>query len=151
MGAGNLFGTHLCDLGLRSLSYWSGTEFDLSEPLIQSLQNLVGISPLSCHLIKFGRNSIRNFLGEISQLETMLMRVPLTLTFDIDFWPWIFKVKWPWIFKVKLYVRKGRPNCHGTKGTGVNRMPWCETQPLCELKAGDTFRDQADLRCRHSR
>ena len=33
----------------------------------------------------------------------------------------------PWIFKVKLYLGNGRPNCHGTKGTGVNRMPSCET------------------------
>ena len=38
-------------------------------------------------------------------------------------WPW----PWPWIFKVKLYLGNGRPDCHGTKGTGVDRMPWCET------------------------
>ena len=92
--------------------------------------------------------------------------------FDLDLWPWMFKVKlylgnrrpdchgtkgtgvdrmpwcetlrkwvnwtlrwlgyfdldlWPWIFKVKLYLGNSRPDCHGTKGTGVNRMPWCET------------------------
>ena len=34
---------------------------------------------------------------------------------------------WPWIFKVKLYLGNGRPDCHGTKGTRVDRMPWCET------------------------
>ena len=34
---------------------------------------------------------------------------------------------WPWIFKVKLYLGNGRPDCHGTKGTVVDRMPWCET------------------------
>ena len=33
---------------------------------------------------------------------------------------------WPWIFKVKLYLGNGRPDCHGTKGTGIDRMPWCE-------------------------
>ena len=40
-------------------------------------------------------------------------------TFDLDLWPWIFKVK--------LYLGNGRPHCHGTKGTGVDNMPWCET------------------------
>ena len=91
-------------------------------------------------------------------------------TFDLDLWPWIFKVKlylgngrpdchgtkgtgvdrmpwskkvWKWVdwalrwlgylwplpltFKVKLYHGNGRPDCHGTKGTGVDRMTWCET------------------------
>ena len=42
-------------------------------------------------------------------------------TFDLDLWPW------PWLFKVKLYVRNGRPDCHGTKGIWIDRMPWCET------------------------
>ena len=56
---------------------------------------------------------------EMSQLDAMLTRVLLTLTFDRDLWPWIFKVK--------LYLENGRPDCHGTKGTGVDRMPWCET------------------------
>ena len=45
---------------------------------------------------------------EISQLDAMLTRAPLTLTLDLDLWPWIFKVK--------LYLRNGRPNCHGMKG-----------------------------------
>ena len=49
----------------------------------------------------------------------MLRWVPLTLTFDLELWPWIFKVK--------LYLRNGKPGCHGMKGTGVDRMPWCET------------------------
>ena len=44
-----LFGTHLGDLGSRSLNYRSGTQFTIKwEPLIQSLQNLIGISPSSC-------------------------------------------------------------------------------------------------------
>ena len=36
---------------------------------------------------------------------------------------------WPWplTFKVKLYLGNGRPKCHGTKGTGVDRMTWCQT------------------------
>ena len=40
-------------------------------------------------------------------------------TFDLDLWPWIFKIK--------LYPGNRRPDCHGTKGTGVDRMLWCET------------------------
>ena len=47
--------------------------------------------------------------------------MPLTLTFELDLWPW------PWIFNVKLYIGNGRPDCHGTKGTGFDRMPWYET------------------------
>ena len=39
--------------------------------------------------------------------------------FDLDLWPWIFKDK--------LYNGNGRLDCHGIKGTGVDRMPWCET------------------------
>ena len=29
--------------------------------------------------------------------------------------------------KHQLYLGNGRPDCHGTKGTGVDRMPRCET------------------------
>ena len=54
---------------------------------------------------------------------------------------------WPWIFKVKLYLGNGRPDCHGTKGMGVNRMPWCKRQPLCDLEAEETVRDRGNLRC----
>ena len=64
-------------------------------------------------------------------------------TFDLDFWPWIFKVK--------LYLGNGRPDCHGTKVMGVNRMPWCKRQPLCDLEAEETVRNQGDLRCRRFR
>ena len=56
---------------------------------------------------------------EMSQLDATLTRVPLTLIFDLDLWPWIFKVK--------LYLGNGKPDCHGMKGTGVDRMPWCGT------------------------
>ena len=43
-------------------------------------------------------------------------------------WPWPLTLNFdPWIFKVKLYLRNGRPNCHGTKGTGVDRILWCYT------------------------
>ena len=55
---------------------------------------------------------------EMNWLDAVLTRVPLTLTFDLDLWPWIFKVK--------LYLRSGRPECHGMKGTGVDGMPWCK-------------------------
>ena len=55
---------------------------------------------------------------EMSELDATLTRVPLTFDHDL----------WPWIFKVKLYLGNGRqPDCHGTKGMGVNRMHWCET------------------------
>ena len=80
---------------------------------------------------------------EMSQLDALLTRIPLTSAFDLDLWPWIFKVK--------LYLGNGRPNCHRTKGMGVNRMPWCETQPLCDLEAEDIVRDQGDVRCRSFR
>ena len=56
----------------------------------------------------------------LSQLDATLTWVYLTLTIDLDIWPWIYKVR--------LYLRNGRPDCHGTKGTRVARMPWCETQ-----------------------
>ena len=56
---------------------------------------------------------------EMSQLDATLTRVPLTLTFDFHLWPWIFKVK--------LYLGNGRPDSHGTEGTGVDGIPWCET------------------------
>ena len=131
---------------------------------------------------------------KMSQLDATLTRVPLTLTFDLELWPWIFKVKfyfrngrsdchwtygmgvdrmpgcetlrkwvnwmlrwlgylWPWplTIKVKLYLANGSPDCHGTKWMGVDRMPWCEAQPLCDLEAEDTVRDRGDLRCRRFR
>ena len=56
---------------------------------------------------------------EMSQLDATLTRVTLTLIFDLDLWPWIFMVK--------PYLGNRRPDCHGAKGTGVDRMPWCET------------------------
>ena len=43
----------------------------------------------------------------MSQLDATLTRVPLTLTFDFH-------------LKVKLYLGNGRPDSHGTKGTGVD-------------------------------
>ena len=89
------------------------------EPLIQSLQNLVGIITLVTlstwlNLIKFWNGGTN-----LSQLDDTLTRVSLTLTCDLD--------RWPWIFKLKLYLGNGRPDCDGTKGTGVDRMPGCET------------------------
>ena len=53
---------------------------------------------------------------------------------------------WSSIFKVKLYLGNGRPDYHGMKGMGVNRMPWCKRQPLCDLEAEETVRDRGDLR-----
>ena len=35
-------------------------------------------------------------------------------------------VLWPWISKVKLYLKNRRPDCHGRKGTVIDRMLWCE-------------------------
>ena len=58
---------------------------------------------------------------------------------------------WSWIIKVKLYLGNGRPDCHGTNGMGVKRMPWCKGQPLCDLEAEETVRDRGDLRRRRFR
>ena len=47
---------------------------------------------------------------EMTQLDATLNRVPLTLTFDLDLWPWIFKLK--------LYLRNGKgktPEVHFCK------------------------------------
>ena len=49
-------------------------------------------------------------IKEMSQPDATLTMVHLTLTLTL-----------------KLYFGNGRPDCHGTKGTGVNGMPWCET------------------------
>ena len=65
--------------------------------------------------------------NEISQLDATLTRVTLTLTFDLDLWPWIFKVN--------LYLGNGRLDCHGMKERGKDSMPWCKTQPLCDPEA----------------
>ena len=105
---------------------------------------------------------------EMSQLDATMTRIPLTLSFDLDIWPWILwpnciswmggpivmerkgresmgcpDVKWvnwtlhwlgylwPWNLTLKfqgqMYLRNRRPECHRTKGTGVDRMPWCDT------------------------
>ena len=43
--------------------------------------------------------------------------VPFTSTFDLDLWPWIFKVKW--------YLGNGRPDCHGKwDGSGYDALMW---------------------------
>ena len=55
---------------------------------------------------------------ETSKLDATLTRVLLTVTFDLDLWSWIFKVK--------LYLGNGRSDCHGTKWTWGDRVPWCE-------------------------
>ena len=97
---------------------------------------------------------------EMSRLDATLTWVPLTLTFDLEFsrsncisgmgGPIVTERKgresigcpevkhkgnestgpWPWIFKVKFYLGNGRANCHGTKGTRVDRMLWYETQKI---------------------
>ena len=79
--------------------------------------------------------------------ETPRKWVNRTLRWLGYLWPWL----WPWIFMVKLYLGNGKPDGHGTKGTGVDRMPWCETQPLCDFEAEDIVRDRGDLRCRRFR
>ena len=131
---------------------------------------------------------------ELSQLDCMLTRGPLTLTltltFDLEFsksncilgmgGPIVIKLKrresigcpdvkhkgnestgfqanwvtfdldiWPWIFKVKLYPGNGRPFCHGS--------PFVMESIGCPdvkhnhyvTEAEDTVRDQGDLRCWH--
>ena len=136
-----------------------------------------------CHIIVMvGPIDVKQ--KEMSRLDATLTRVPLTLTFDLEFsrsncisgmggpiameWKgqgsmswcetlrkWVnwmlgwLGYPWPWplTFKVKLYLGIWRPDCHGTKGTGDDRMPWCETQPLCDLQAQDIVRDRGDLGC----
>ena len=46
---------------------------------------------------------------------------------------------WPWILMVKLCLGNGRPDCHRTKGTGVDSMSWCKTQQLCDLESYDIY------------
>ena len=229
------------------------------EPLIQSLQNLVGISPchaclaiffrkisnafypsLKCYLPHL-RNGWSNWCESKRKWVNWMLRWlgylwtwPLTLTLNFqgkmvsrgwearlswnervgnrkDALMWNTKEMgqnwtlrwvgylWPWplTLKVKLYLGNGKPDCHGTKGMGVDRMTWCETsrkwvtwmphwlgylwpwpltfkvklyfgngrpdwmgvdrmpscetKPLCDLEAEDTVRDRGDLRCRRFR
>ena len=77
---------------------------------------------------------------EMSQLDATLTRVPLTLTFDLESWRsnCISGMAGPIVME-----RKGWELVDGT--------PWCKTQPLCDLEAGDTVKDRGDLRCRRFR
>ena len=98
------------------------------------------------HLFKFWRNSARNsyfkdffrkVLNPFSPVEHsfchilgMVCKTKRKWVNWMLHWLGYFDLDldlWPWIFKVRLYLGNGRPNCHGTKGTGVDRMPWCET------------------------
>ena len=54
-------------------------------------------------------------------------------------------------FQGHVVSQEWRPDCHGTTGMGVNRMPWCKRQPLCDLEAEENVRDRDDLRCRRFR
>ena len=117
------------------------------ELLIQSLQNLeVYLPHHAFHLIKFWRNSAKIFFSQFfsenfksvfpsrtfylpylrngwsNWCETKRMWVNWMLRWLGYLWPWPWL--WPWIIiKVKLYLGNGRPDCHGTKETGVDRMP----------------------------
>ena len=112
------------------------------EPLSQSLHNLVDITLIMFSTwLNFGKiwpnffsDFGRKILNPFSPVEHFICHIfgmvgPIdvkqkgnestgyfpdqrTLTFDL--------------FKVKLYLLNGRPDCNGTKGTGVDRMPWCE-------------------------
>ena len=72
--------------------------------------------------IRFSRveHSICHIVG-MDGLNDVKQKGNESATFDLDL------DLWPWIFKVKLHLGNGRPDCHGTKGTGVDRMLWCET------------------------
>ena len=168
MGVGKIFGTHYSDLGSRSLSYRSRTEFNSKVRTANSVATKLGryillvmlsarlhcgwiLSETFCfinfqnHLYPV-KHSICHILGMVGPIDVKQKGNKSTGccadwgTFDLDLWPWIFKVK--------LYLGNGRPDYHVTKGMGVDRMPWCETQPLCDLEAEDTVRDWDDLRCR---
>ena len=107
MGVEKCFGTHFGDLGSRLLSYQSGTLVPMVkwEPLIQSLQNLVGIFPLLLvgifHLIKFWRYSAKKFFLAI-------------------FFCKIFKSVFPSRFFFLPYLRNGWYNWCETKRKWVN-------------------------------
>ena len=75
--------------------------------------------------------------------ETVKKWVNGTLRWLGYFWPLPLTL----YFQGQIVSRNGRPDSHGTKGTGVYRIPWCKRQPLCDLEAEDTVRDQGDLRC----
>ena len=90
------------------------------------MYNFESISPSWTFYLPYLRNGWANWCQAKSKWANWMLRCigylwpwHLTLTFDLDLWPWIFKVK--------LYLGNGRSDCHGTKGTGVDRMPWCET------------------------
>ena len=106
--------------GILSVSFFSIFYCKISNAFIPSRSNIHSI----CHILgTVGAIVVKQ--KDMSQLNTTLNRLPLTLTFELDIWPWISMVK--------LYLGDGSPDCHGTKRTGVDRMPWCETQPLCDL------------------
>ena len=73
---------------------------------------------------------------EMSQLDTVLTGLPLTVTFDLEFW------------RSNCISRIGGPIVMERKGWGL--MPWYEPQPLCDLEAQDTVRDRGLIRCRRS-
>ena len=61
---------------------------------------------------------------EMSELDTALPGVPLTLNFQDQIVSQEWKARLSW-----------------NEGMGVDRMPWCETQPLCDVETQDTVRD----------
>ena len=151
---GKFFGTHLGDLGSRSLSTKAGRNLPCPHnkvrnaypittkrgryiPLIMlsTWVNFGEILPEFCFLAIFSgkisnpfsavEHYICHILGMVGPIDVKQKGNESTGcyadwgTFDLDLWPWIVKVK--------LYLGNGRPNCHETNGTGVDRMPWCET------------------------
>ena len=73
---------------------------------------------------------------EMSQLDAALTGVSLTLTFDLQ---------------GQIVSREWEARLPWNERKDDERMPCCETQPLCDLEAEDTVRDQGDLGCRHFR
>ena len=129
-----------CETLMKSVNWtlpWQGYLWPW--PLIFKVKLYHGNGRPNCH------GTIGTGVDRMTWCETLRKWVNWMLHWLGYLWPW------PLTFKIKLYLGNGRRDCHGMKGMEVDRMPWCETQPLCDLEAEDTVRDRGDLRCRHFR
>ena len=105
-------------ISLAMRSTWLNVGGIISKTFKQFFKPVFPVEHSIFHILGMVVQLMRN-KTEMMQRDATLTRVPLILTFDLDIWPESFKVK--------LYLGNGKPDCHGTKGAGVDRMPWCET------------------------
>ena len=74
--------------------------------------------------LEFSRSNCISGLGRgdwaiVMEWNQSTRRCADWVTFDLDLWPWIFQGR----------IVSREWEARWTKGTGVDRMPWCETQP----------------------